>query len=90
MRMRIRQFGATAWLAIPVISWLLTGAASGEPSRPLWGDTHLHSCNSFDAFLNRNMSADPATAYRYAKGLPVIHPYHFFTASAAYSESWRR
>src|SRR3990172_7229866 len=42
----------------------------------LWGDTHLHSSNSFDAFLNRNMSADPATAYRYAKGLPVIHPFH--------------
>ena len=42
----------------------------------LWGDTHLHSNNSFDAYLNRNASADPDTAYRYAKGLPVIHPYH--------------
>ena len=42
----------------------------------LWGDTHLHTNNSFDAFLNRNMSASPDTAYRYAKGLPVIHPYH--------------
>jgi hypothetical protein len=42
----------------------------------LWGDTHLHTNNSFDAYLNRNMSADPDTAYRYAKGLPVVHPYH--------------
>jgi len=50
--------------------------AGAVPRELLWGDTHLHSSNSFDAFLNRNMSADPATAYRYAKGLPVIHPYH--------------
>jgi hypothetical protein len=42
----------------------------------LWGDTHLHTSNSFDAYLNQNQSADPATAFRYAKGLPVIHPFH--------------
>lgn len=41
-----------------------------------WGDTHLHTSNSFDAFLNFNYSADPETAYNYAKGKPVIHPYH--------------
>ncbi|MBW2394294.1 MAG: DUF3604 domain-containing protein [Deltaproteobacteria bacterium] len=50
--------------------------AASEQNQLLWGDTHLHTNNSFDAFLNRNMTADPATAYRYAKGLPVIHPYH--------------
>ena len=42
----------------------------------LWGDTHLHTSYSFDAFLNGNMSADPEVAYRYAKGMPVIHPYN--------------
>ena len=42
----------------------------------LWGDTHLHTSYSFDAFLNGNLSADPDTAYRFAKGLPVIHPYN--------------
>ena len=26
-----------------------------------WGDTHLHTSNSFDAFLNRNMTAGPDT-----------------------------
>jgi hypothetical protein len=50
--------------------------AGAESKLLLWGDTHLHTSNSFDAYLNRNMSADPATAYRFAKGLPVIHPYH--------------
>ncbi|EAQ99416.1 DUF3604 domain-containing protein [Congregibacter litoralis] len=42
----------------------------------LWGDTHLHSSYSFDAFLNDNLRADPATAYRFAMGQPVPHPYH--------------
>ncbi len=55
---------------------LAVPAAQAGEKTLLWGDTHLHSSNSFDAFLNRNMSADPATAYRYAKGLPVVHPFH--------------
>lgn len=54
-------------------------AAAGQDQADrelLWGDTHLHTSYSFDAFLNGNRSADPDTAYRWAKGLPVIHPYH--------------
>jgi hypothetical protein len=42
----------------------------------LWGDTHVHSSNSGDAFLSGNLSADPDTAYRFARGLPVVHPGH--------------
>jgi hypothetical protein len=41
-----------------------------------FGDTHLHTSYSPDAYLMQNRSADPDTAYRYAKGLPVVHPYH--------------
>ncbi|MCP5121559.1 MAG: DUF3604 domain-containing protein [Pseudomonadales bacterium] len=52
-----------------------TGAAPA-PTQLYWGDTHLHTSYSFDAFLNLNDSADPDTAFRWAKGLPVIHPYH--------------
>ncbi|BBM02648.1 hypothetical protein GL2_27220 [Microbulbifer sp. GL-2] len=40
-----------------------------------WGDMHLHTSYSFDAFLSQNYSATPDTAYRWAKGQPVIHPY---------------
>ena len=47
-----------------------------EPTRVYWGDTHLHTSYSPDAFFFGNTTADPDTAYRYAKGLPVIHPYH--------------
>ena len=48
----------------------------GEPTDVFWGDTHLHTSYSPDAFFFGNATADPDTAYRYAKGLPVVHPYH--------------
>ena len=51
-------------------------AAANVTTQLYWGDTHLHTSYSFDAFLNQNESADPDTAYRWAKGLPVIHPYN--------------
>ena len=50
---------------------------AGIPRRNLyWGDTHLHTSYSPDAFLMQNRSATPDTAYQYAKGAPVIHPLH--------------
>lgn len=48
----------------------------GESRQLFFGDTHLHTNYSFDAFLNNNQTADPDTAYRWAKGQPVIHPYN--------------
>lgn len=47
-----------------------------NPDKLLWGDTHLHSNLSVDAYIFGNRTADADTAYRFAKGLPVIHPYH--------------
>ncbi|MEM9255208.1 MAG: DUF3604 domain-containing protein, partial [Pseudomonadota bacterium] len=41
-----------------------------------WGDTHLHTSYSFDAYTNNNFTGDPHVAYRYAQGQPVIHPYN--------------
>lgn len=55
---------------------LFSEAVQAAPDQLLWGDTHLHTSNSFDAFLNQNKSADPNTAYMYAKGAPVLHPGH--------------
>jgi len=54
------------------------GTASQEAitRKLLWGDTHLHTANSFDAFLNANMTVKPDAAYRYAKGEPVVHAYN--------------
>lgn len=53
-----------------------SASAEGSTRQLLFGDTHLHTSYSFDAYLNKNQTADPDTAYRWAKGLPVVHPLH--------------
>ena len=50
--------------------------AQSEERQLLWGDTHLHTTYSSDAYTNNNLTADPEDAYNYAKGRPVIHPFH--------------
>jgi len=39
-----------------------------------FGDTHLHTKLSPDAFANLNRTVAPDDAYRFAKGLPIVHP----------------
>jgi hypothetical protein len=59
------------------IAALATAAQAQEfPDKVLWGDTHLHTNLSVDAYFLGNHSADADTSYRFAKGEPVIHPYH--------------
>lgn len=56
---------------------ILTGAAlpaAAQDTNLYWGDTHLHTSYSVDAYSTGNTSADPDTAYRFAKGLPVLRP----------------
>ena len=50
------------------------GASSGAERQLLWGDTHVHTSNSVDAFMSGAANADIDTAYRFAKGLPVVNP----------------
>lgn len=45
-------------------------ADRGFPTRPLWGDTHLHTTNSPDAFAFGNRLG-PEQAYRFAQGETV-------------------
>lgn len=52
-----------------------TAQGAGQERNLYWGDTHLHTYFSPDAFLMQNRSASPDTAYRWAKGEPVVHPY---------------
>ena len=49
-------------------------AAQAQAKELLWGDTHLHSYYSPDAYFGQNFSVGPDTAYDFARGLPVIHP----------------
>ncbi|MDE0005457.1 MAG: DUF3604 domain-containing protein, partial [Rhodospirillaceae bacterium] len=53
---------ATAW------------AQSGQGTQVYFGDTHVHSSYSFDSYTMQNRGADPDVAYRFAKGMPAVHP----------------
>ncbi|MGE0181857.1 MAG: DUF3604 domain-containing protein [Parvularculaceae bacterium] len=50
--------------------------AQTYPDKLLWGDTHLHTNLSVDAYFMENHSVDAATSYRFASGMPVINAYH--------------
>ncbi|MYE11968.1 MAG: DUF3604 domain-containing protein [Gammaproteobacteria bacterium] len=63
------------WPGVVAALATLSPAVSAE-TKLLWGDTHLHTSYSIDAFFNNNLSVDPDYAYRFAKGIPVMHPYH--------------
>ncbi|MCR9278214.1 MAG: DUF3604 domain-containing protein [Pseudomonadaceae bacterium] len=61
---------------------LVAGSASAEnysravgkdyPQDVFWGDTHLHTRNSADAYSLGNMNLTPADAYRFARGQEVL------------------
>ncbi len=51
---------------------LLSTVASAEETQLLWGDTHLHTNLSPDAFIKGNTTATPDDSFNFAKGAPVI------------------
>lgn len=77
-----------SWLAVFAVLTAGAGAALAEeidgdtaysphthtvfPRRVYWGDTHLHTSNSFDAYPFGNETVGPAEAYRFARGEAVV------------------
>jgi hypothetical protein len=48
--------------------------AAEQHRKALFGDTHIHTMYSMDAFAALNVRTSPDVAYRYAKGEAIPHP----------------
>ena len=53
---------------------LAAGPLAARETNLYWGDTHLHTGNSFDVYLFGTTESTPETALRFASGQPVISP----------------
>ena len=53
---------------------LFIAEVNAQDTQLLWGDLHLHSNYSTDAYSTGNRSVTPDMAYRYARGIPIPHP----------------
>lgn len=63
-------------LAIAFVAGALVAfPATAEETVLLWGDTHLHTYLSPDAYLLENRRVTPDDAFRFARGEPVIAAY---------------
>ena len=51
----------------------VSGLALAQGTELLWGDTHLQTSNSTDGYTGPATIATAADAFRYARGIPVIH-----------------
>lgn len=71
-----RRFWTTA-LASVGLGCLMLRPASAAPNPEkdaFFGETHVHTSWSFDAFIFGNTKTTPADAYKYAKGEAIKHP----------------
>jgi hypothetical protein len=67
-----RLSGKTALLA-SAASLLVLASAEAQERQAYFGETHVHTGWSFDAYIFGNTKTTPADAYRYAKGEPIKH-----------------
>ena len=67
--------GAAAVLAGILTLTPSSARAAGNPEKDaFFGETHVHTSWSFDAYIFGNHITGPAEAYKYAKGEPIKHP----------------
>lgn len=58
--------------ALVVSSVLSSGAGLAADKSLYWGDVHLHTNLSFDAYINGTRTIGPAEAYQFAQGKTVV------------------
>jgi len=57
---------------IALVVTLMGSQVTAGETQLLWGDTHLHTNLSPDAFIKGNTTATPDDSFNFAKGAPVI------------------
>ncbi len=57
-----------------VLACSVSTVAPATETHLYWGDTHLHTSNSFDVYLFGTATSTQDNAYRFARGLPVVNP----------------
>lgn len=75
--MKIRTAGIAIWTLALVAAVTIRSARVQEknPERNAYfGETHVHTSWSFDAFIFGNHITGPADAYKYFKGETIKHP----------------
>jgi hypothetical protein len=69
-----KMFGYLPLLVVTAVGFGTSCRVFAQDTRLLFGDTHLHTSHSTDAYASGNTTLGPAEAYRYARGEPVLHP----------------
>src|SRR5882724_13031482 len=71
------QWAATLFAAF-MLALAVSSFAAPNPERDAYfGETHVHTSWSLDAWLFGNRITDPGDAYKYFKGEPIKHPLGF-------------
>ena len=73
-----RRTGSAVGLFLVLAVTYVVGPAWPQEKNPernaYFGETHVHTSWSFDAYIFGNTKAGPEDAYRYAMGEPIDHP----------------
>jgi hypothetical protein len=66
---------ATTWTVMAAVTTFAVPVLAADPAdrEVFYGETHLHTSWSFDAYIFGDTKATPADAYNYAKGKPLKH-----------------